>query len=539
MKVILIVLLIFLATINTIAQISINSSDMPSAGDTLRYSVSDVTQDIISNYAKTGSTYIWDFSGLEPNSQDIYNYQNSVQTPYAFFFIGSYGLKITDSIGMGTYSIKNIYNFFKKSSSKFEANGMGLTFNGFPVPAYYIDNDEIYLLPLTYGKHDSTTFYFNTNLGGMLQLSMAGYRINTVDGEGKITTPFGTFDCIRVKTFINEIDSIGIGSFKVGFPRQRMEYKWLAKGVRIPVLEINGDVIAGNFTPTTVRYRDKYRNIISPFAPVASFDADKTSANVGETVTFTNNSSGIGNTYQWSVSPYTFYYTGSTDSTSESPQIIFTKSGSYTIKLRAVNNFGMDDSLRKNYVNISGSSSNYKPVADFIFDNDNPNTGTDVYFTDKSKLFAPTTYLWTCTPNTVTFKWGTNEGSKNPIIRFNKEGKYFIKLSVSNVYGQHDTTKSLTVAINSIEENNYKNFIVYPLPVNSNGMFVSSFFSVPSTVSVAIFSMEGKLIHENTQQNKFGMFDYHLDRAVFPACGIYFLKINTENSVFYKKIVVE
>jgi len=536
----LIVLLFVLTLVNSsFSQITITSSDMPSSGDTLRYSVGNLTQDVLKKYLNTGTSYNWDFSDLEAESQDIYHYQNSMQTPYGFFFLGSYGIKVTDSIGMGSFSIKNIYNFFKKSTSKFEANGMGLTFNGIPLPSFYTDNDEIYSLPMSYGKKDSTTFRISTNLAGMLEYSSTGYRINEVDGEGTITTPFGKFDCIRIKTYVYQVDSIGISGFKVGFPNPRIEYKWLAKNIKIPVLEISGSVMGGNFTPNTLRYRDKYRKIISPFAPVASFEADKVNVNAGEVVSFTNNSTGLMNDYLWTISPYHFFYENGSDSLSESPSVVFTKAGKYSVKLRANNMFGMDDSLRTNYINVSGSINAFKPVADFIYDNDNPVTGVDVYFTDKSKVFASTTYLWTITPSTFSYKWGTSQSSKNPIIRFDAQGKYFIKLNVTNSYGSHDTTKSLMVAVNSIDEADKGQFVVYPNPVSDNGLTISTFFSSPGIISVEIMTLEGKIIHKSENKNVLHQFDLNVSRNTFPSSGIYSLRIISNSRVYNQQFLVE
>lgn len=518
------------------AQVSITSQDMPSGGDTLRYSEANITQDILSKYQNTGSNYIWDFSDLEPTSQSIYEYKNAMQTPYGFYFFGSYGLKVSDSIGMGSYSIKNIYNFFKKTTSSFEANGMGLTFSGLPVPAYYQDNDEIYKFPLTYNRYDSTTFRFVTTLSGMLEYSRTGYRVNVVDGEGKITTPYGTFDCIRVKTYIYEIDSIGINTFKFGFPNHQMEYKWLAKGIKIPVLEIKGNVTMGNFTPNTLRYRDQYRKIYSPFAPVASFDADKTNVNTGETVTFFNNTTSITPaTYLWKITPYNFIYTNYTDSTSEEPQVIFTKAGTYSVRLTASNNFGEDDTLRTDYITVTGGNP-FVTKAWFIYDKENPTTGDDVYFTDKSTTTGSTTYLWEINPQTVTFRFTTNKNSRNPIIKFNSAGKYDVKLTVTTPYGTHDTTRSITVALSDIAEAGQVFYHVYPNPLNAGKNLLNIEFSEGGEETIlALCDALGKIVC--TGKSEAGNSLFSMETPELQA-GIYFLKFMTGEKNHILKILV-
>lgn len=518
------------------AQVSITSQDMPSSGDTLRYSEANITQAILAKYQNTGNGYIWDFSDLEPVSQGIYEYKNALQTPYGFYFFGSYGLKVTDSIGMGTYSLKNIYNFFKKTSSSFEANGMGITFGGLPVPAYYSDNDEIYNFPLTYNRYDSNTFRFVTSLGGMLEYSRTGYRVNFVDGEGKITTPFGTFNCIRVKTFIYEIDSIGINTFKIGFPNHTMEYKWLAKGIKIPVLEITGSVLAGNFTPNTLRYRDIYRKIYSPFAPVASFKADKTDVATGETVNFLNKTTSITQaSYQWTITPYNFIYTDFTDSTSEEPHVIFTMAGKYSVRLMATNNFGSDDTLIKDYITVTGGNP-FVPKAWFIYDKENPNTNDDVYFTDKSTTTGTTTYLWEVNPSTFSFRYATNKNSRNPIIRFNSPGQYTIKLTVTTPYGSHDTSRNLTIVSSGLKDQSENTLLVFPNPLTyPDNMFCIKFNDHISLAAIRLFDSQSRLIL--TKEKKPDENNIIINTTGLNP-GIYFLQINYSNGQHREKIII-
>ena len=84
-------------------------------------------------------------------------------------------------------------------------------------------------------------------------------RTDTVDGWGTLITPYGTFNSIRVKSVINEKDSMHIDMpFPFGFSIQRAvvtEYKWLATGQGIPLLQIN---TSGN-TVTQIIYRDSLR----------------------------------------------------------------------------------------------------------------------------------------------------------------------------------------------------------------------------------------------------------------------------------------
>lgn len=255
------------------AQITITATHMPVSGDTCRYSTANVSA--VGNYTVTGANYTWNFS-LTPTGQEIRKFQASAQTPYFFyFFFPKYGEKIMDSLPIPSIpgnpiSIKNIYSFYKKvsSPSSFNSEGLGLTMSGVPIGATYSDEDELYKFPLAYGNRDSTTFKLSTPSNTMIPFTYKkqGYRITEADGWGTITTPYGTASCLRVVTTQYSMDTIFISALpagfnKFGFPNYMRSYQWLTTGEKIPYLEVSGNVVAGNFTPTQVKYRDQARVI--------------------------------------------------------------------------------------------------------------------------------------------------------------------------------------------------------------------------------------------------------------------------------------
>ena len=92
-----------------------------------------------------------------------------------------------------------------------------------------------------------------------------------------------------------------------------------------------------------------------PSVPIADFTASSTSICSGETVTFTNASSGSPTSYLWSVSPSSGWsFVNGTNASSVSPQIQFTSSGSFTISLTATNSLGSDSEVKSNYISIGG-----------------------------------------------------------------------------------------------------------------------------------------------------------------------------------------
>ena len=262
-------LFVFIVCLNLtiISQITITSANMPGSADTIRYSNASLTS--VGDYTATGANYNWDFSTLDSTGQGLRRFVAANTTPYIFFGT-DFGEKTADSIGFSPILFKNIYSFYKKTSSKFYIDGIGMTFSGFPIPNFYTDKDELYLFPLNYLNRDSTTFKFSTVTTGSTipSYSKQGYRITEADGWGTITTPYGTASCLRVVTTQYSQDSIkgslAIGTFtiplNIGFPNYTKSYQWLTLTEKIPFLEVSGTVVAGNFVPTAAKYRDVLRS---------------------------------------------------------------------------------------------------------------------------------------------------------------------------------------------------------------------------------------------------------------------------------------
>jgi hypothetical protein len=337
------------------AQITITQADMPSANDTIRFSNANVTAGL--PFLQSGPNQTWDFSSLVATNQDIEPYKSSLQTPYAFFFLGvnKYGRKVADSLGVAAFQFKDIYNFYKKSSSAYEVEGIGLKYTGIPLPAYYSLTDKLYQFPLQYNDRDSSNFKFTISLPGLGSYSQVGYRINTVEGWGSVTTPFGTFNCLKVKSFVFSADSLNLSGFPLKFNRRTIEYKWLANGKKIPILEISGNATAGGgFTPTTVKYRDIPRSL-NPITlnPVAQFSTSALNVAMLEPVTFSNTSSGVQLDYLWTFTPpdQVLFENNSSD-TSKNPVVSFSAPGQYSVKLKATNFFGSDEEIKTNYITV-------------------------------------------------------------------------------------------------------------------------------------------------------------------------------------------
>lgn len=245
--------------------ITLTSANFPGSGDTLRYSTATIAS--VVNYTQTGTNYNWNYSSLIYSGQGRRDFVPSLQTPYAFYFLSltEFGEKKAD-IGIGPILITDNYDFYKKQTNPINAyiaDGSGMTYSSLPIPNYYSNKDELYVLPLTYPKYDSTTFRFSTFSSSTLipiSYSKTGYRVTKVDGWGAITTPYGTQNCLRVVTTQYSKDTIKTSIIPIGFPNNQRSYQWLTTTGRIPFLEVSGSLTGNNFTPTSVKYLNTYQN---------------------------------------------------------------------------------------------------------------------------------------------------------------------------------------------------------------------------------------------------------------------------------------
>ena len=91
--------------------------------------------------------------------------------------------------------------------------------------------------------------------------------------------------------------------------------------------------------------------------PEADFTADPTSTcGLGDTVTLTDNSSGLPASWLWQITPTTYNFVGTSTDTAQNPQVVFTTTGSYTVTLTATNAYGSDDTTQYQLINVGGAT---------------------------------------------------------------------------------------------------------------------------------------------------------------------------------------
>jgi len=248
------------------AQPIITRSDMPSIGDTTRVMNATAGLSLNAKLGIKGEQQRWDFTDLQSTESELVRFQTPTETPYFFFVLANaQGIKFADSINLFLLNLENVYDFYNLNNSRYATVGRGVTVQGFPLPAQYSDPDELYFFPLQFGRSDSSTFAYGLSIPNTGGYSSRGGRKTEVDGWGEVITPFGRYSCLRVKSTVQMQDSISINGLDIALPiRTEIEYKWLAKGEKVPVLSIRGNSVFGSFSPTSIRYRYNYPQIVPP-----------------------------------------------------------------------------------------------------------------------------------------------------------------------------------------------------------------------------------------------------------------------------------
>ncbi len=257
---------------------TITQADMPVTGDTLRLS-RGVGLGI--DFQTTGPNQTWDFSTLTPVSQRVAEFLDPLAGagPLILFTFGPLGganrasvatptqLPIDSLPGAGGLNFGDLRGYFRRQAADYRQVGFSAAVNGLAVPVTFASGqqDIVYRLPLSFASAaDSSDSYFEANVPGTAFLSQQQRRVNEPDGWGSLTTPFGTFATVRVRTRLDAFDSLAIsGQMPIALQLPtRYEYKWLAVGQHVPLLTINTALIGGNETVTGVEYRDIYRRIV-------------------------------------------------------------------------------------------------------------------------------------------------------------------------------------------------------------------------------------------------------------------------------------
>lgn len=273
-------LLLFFAPLGLFGQITVTKTDF---SDGANSSWISVATDPMIDFSSTGANYTWDYSGLQMQSQKFREYfetssasflVNFVFGPFvnpayqATNFTSSTDIPVDQLSSFLPVNITDIYLFSKNSNSAINSVGYAISIDGTEVPFKSDTIETRYALPLNYGDTYTSRGYTNLDMNPIYNgiWRQHRYRESEVDGWGSITTPYGTFDALRVKHLIQEDDSLylEVGGFPLWLPLPIPDsyiYEWWTNGMNEPILRITTSSIVGNETVTGVEYLDEYAGV--------------------------------------------------------------------------------------------------------------------------------------------------------------------------------------------------------------------------------------------------------------------------------------
>ncbi|MBX2979602.1 MAG: T9SS type A sorting domain-containing protein [Flavobacteriales bacterium] len=258
--------------LSTQAQITIVQSDLPAVNNP--WERSRAVPNPLLSVSGTGPNYTWNYTNLHAQEQETEVYQSvsSTNLVYALVYadlgfnpnranLAKAGVEIAFA---DLLPVENPYTFRYRSSSVYKTVGFGLELAGIPVPVIFQEHDVVYQLPLNYGNTSSSYSRWNLDVPTLAYYGYEQVRNNVVDGWGTVNTPAGSFQALRVKSTIDGRDTIQVDELSLGFAIDRpriTEYKWLAKNIRVPVLQINTVRIGNTEVITEVFFYDLPRSI--------------------------------------------------------------------------------------------------------------------------------------------------------------------------------------------------------------------------------------------------------------------------------------
>ena len=236
------------------------------------------------------------------------------------------------------------------------------------------------------------------------------------------------------------------GSFNVpagatGNTRMRVSMKWNASQTACETFSY------GEVEDYTVSFTTSV-----PVAPVAEFSASATTIAEGAIVNFTDASSNIPTSWNW-----TFGGGSPANSAAQNPSVQYDVAGTYSVELTATNDGGSDIETKTNYITVLPL-----PVADFTSDVTNINEGQSVQFTDLSS--NATSWSWS-------FSGGNPSSStaQHPSASYTTAGTYAVTLTSSNAVGSDAETKTGYITVNNVVVTPVTNFTASTTSVSEGG----------------------------------------------------------------------
>ncbi len=254
--------------------------------------------------------------------------------------------------------------------------------------------------------------------------------------------------------------------------------------------------------------------------PLSDFVADTTTVAQSDSINFTDISTGDPYIWEW-------VFEGAVPDTSylQNPMgIIYSDTGDFNVQLTVTNPDGTDVMIKEDYIHVSFVAA---PISNFEADTTSILPGETIQFTDLST--GADSWYWT-------FQGGNpyHSDEQNPVVQFNVEGVYDIKLITYNGGGSDTLIKEdyITVLWVGISEDIMKKEIkIYPNP--TTGICKLELGNIQyENATVRVFNSIGNLILENTNI-KNSTLDINLSGQ---SRGIYYVSVEVDGVVVNKRI---
>lgn len=257
------------------AQITLTEADFAGGDESL---IMSIAVDNSIDFASTGANYSWDFTHLTPETQRFRGFMGmsglpmfinavyvaTILTQYqATYHLPSTDLPLDQAGAFLPISITDLHQYTRKASNGITSVGYSVNIEGTSLPVKSDTIETRYKLPMNFGDTYSSRGYTNFDMNPFFDAIFRQYRQreSQVDGWGTVTTPYGTFDVLRVKHTISEVDSIRIDIFgnqtwiPIPVPDTYI-YEWITNGEKDAVMRITTNDILGNEVVTGIEYKD-------------------------------------------------------------------------------------------------------------------------------------------------------------------------------------------------------------------------------------------------------------------------------------------
>ena len=166
-------------------------------------------------------------------------------------------------------SIDAINQFSRNTTNGITSVGLSIGISGTEIPVTSDTIETRYAFPMNYEDSYTSNGYSYLDLNPIYNAIWIQYRtrITEVDGYGSITTPYGTFDVLRIRHEIIESDSVFIDLFEGAEWYElpvpvRYEYVWITKNEKEPILKVVTRLEAsGEEAVISVNYKDNFLDL--------------------------------------------------------------------------------------------------------------------------------------------------------------------------------------------------------------------------------------------------------------------------------------